>query len=103
LLVPGWTFTGLTGGGANVLKEKPAGAWEPRQVAEFLEQKMDEGKFYAICPDNDVSEDLDKRRMLWAVGDIVEERPPLSRWRSEWKEKASEGIEKTKIGSYPFT
>lgn len=53
LLVPGWTFTGLTGGGAT--KEKPEGAWAPEQVADFLYQKMGEDKFYAICPDNDVS------------------------------------------------
>ncbi|EGO57144.1 hypothetical protein NEUTE1DRAFT_84872 [Neurospora tetrasperma FGSC 2508] len=95
LLVPGWTFTGMTG--ASGQKEKPKGAWWPEQVVDYLEEKMKEGKFYAICPDNDVTEDMDKRRMVWAMGDVVENRPPLTRWRPEWKEKAEEGINKLDI------
>ena len=92
LLIPGWTFTGMTGGGNTAVRDKPAGAWEPRQVAEELEKAMEEGRFYVMCPDNDVSADLDKRRVLWGAGDLVEGRPPLSRWREDWKEKAEEGI-----------
>ncbi|KAF2760425.1 short chain dehydrogenase/reductase [Pseudovirgaria hyperparasitica] len=85
LLVPGWTYTGLTrAAGAN---EKPAGAWWPSQVAEFLYEKMAKGSFYAICPDNDVDEKTDKKRMMWAQGDIVFDRQPCSRWRSEYKEE----------------
>lgn len=95
LLVPGWAFTGLTGSGGH--KEKPEGAWWPQQVAEYLEEKMGEGKFYAICPDNDVSVEKDKKRMLWTVGDMVEGRPPLSRWRDEWKTEAEEWMEKQKV------
>ena len=95
LLVPGWTFTGLTGGGA--IKEKPAGAWAPEQVAGFLEKKMADGQFYVLCPDNDVTEDKDRRRMLWAMGDAVEGRPPLSRWREDWKDKAQKGIDDMKL------
>lgn len=38
LLVPGWTFTGLTGGG-NV-KEKPEGAWRPEQVSDRVENDI---------------------------------------------------------------
>ena len=94
LLIPGWTFTGMTGGGA---KEKPAGAWTPEQVAEFLGQKMGEGVFYVLCPDNDVSVDKDRRRMMWAVGDVVRERPPLSRWREEWKGRAEEEMAKMDV------
>lgn len=97
LLVPGWTFTGLSGNAPGTNKEKPAGAWWPSQVAEFLEQKMGEGKFYVICPDNDVTEDLDKRRMLYGVGDIVYERQPLSRWREDTKEEAAEKIKNMKL------
>lgn len=86
LLVPGWTFTGLTGSGGTT--EKPKGAWAPEQVAGFLEEKMADGVFYVICPDNDVSQERDRKRMLWTVGDIVNERPPLSRWRDGYKEDA---------------
>jgi len=91
LLVPGWVFTGLSGGGPlDAPKEKPKGAWTGEQAVEFLEKKMSEGRFYVICPDNDVSEEMDRKRMLWAVGDVVEGRPPLTRWRPEWKERAEE-------------
>ena len=76
------------------MKEKPAGAWAPEQVAGYLEQKMGEGVFYVICPDNDVSVDKDRRRMLWGVRDIVGERPPLSRWREEYKGEAEEWMAK---------
>ncbi|KLU89604.1 hypothetical protein MAPG_08575, partial [Magnaporthiopsis poae ATCC 64411] len=69
LLVPGWTFTGMTGGGAaGAGKEKPAGAWLPSQVVDYLVAKMNEGSFYVLCPDNDVSERLDRRRVLWSAG-----------------------------------
>lgn len=49
---------------------------------------MQANKFYIICPDNDVNEATDKKRMLWSVMDIVKGRPPLSRWRPEFKEEA---------------
>ncbi|KAF1969255.1 NAD(P)-binding protein [Bimuria novae-zelandiae CBS 107.79] len=90
LLVPGWTFTGLVGNTPGTTADKPAGAWSAEQVASYMEQKMADGKFYIICPDNDVSEETDKKRMLWTVGDIVNERPPLTRWREEYKKEAEE-------------
>lgn len=95
LLVPGWTFTGLTGGGAT--KEKPAGAWAPEQVADYLYQKMGEGKFWAICPDNDVDWETDRKRMMWTMGDAVFERQPLSRWREDYKEEAGRTMEGMKL------
>lgn len=94
LLVPGWTFTGLTAASG---KEKPPGAWWPEQVVDHLEKRMGEGKFYVMCPDNDVSEDTDKKRMLWSVGDIVQGRPPLTRWRDEFKQEAKEWMDKQRL------
>lgn len=84
-----------TGGGQQ--KEKPAGAWAPEQVAEYLYKKMEDGQFYIICPDNDVSEATDKKRMLWSAGDVVKGRPPLSRWREEWKSEAEETMSKMEV------
>jgi len=102
LLVPGWTFTGLSGnkpfvGEGAEKKEKPKGAWSSEQVVEFLEVKMSEGKFYVICPDNDVSEETDKKRMLWTANDAVQGRPPLTRWREEYKEEAEQWMNNVKI------
>lgn len=62
LLVPGWTFTGLTNGGNSTTK--PDGAWAPEQVADFLYKKMGEGKFYVMCPDNDVEWETDRKRFV---------------------------------------
>ncbi|WP_428377089.1 SDR family NAD(P)-dependent oxidoreductase [Lichenicoccus sp.] len=77
LLIPGFVFTGLT---ANGRTEKPAAAWTPEQTVDFMLAAIEAGDFYILCPDNDVDRPTDERRMLWAMGDIVQNRPPLSRW-----------------------
>ena len=83
LLIPGFVFTDLTRGSRT---EKPAGAWTTEQTAEFLFQSLERGDFYILCPDNDVSRELDEKRMAWAIGDIIENRPPLSRWHPDYAE-----------------
>jgi NAD(P)-dependent dehydrogenase (short-subunit alcohol dehydrogenase family) len=82
LLVPGSTFTGMTRGGRT---EKPPGAWTPDQVVDMLIAGMNQGDFYIICPDNDVTRETDNKRMLWATQDITRNRPPLSRWHPDYK------------------
>ncbi len=81
LLIPGFVFTGLTARGRA---EKPQGAWTPAQTIEFMIERIGAGDFYILCPDNDVPRHVDERRILWAAGDIVENRPPLSRWVPEY-------------------
>ena len=81
LLVPGWTHTGLT---ARDGGEKPAGAWWPDQVVDMMLEATGRGDFYIICPDNDVTWETDRKRILWAAGDIAENRPPLSRWHPDY-------------------
>ena len=83
LLIPGFVFTDLTRGSRT---EKPTGAWTPEQTAEFLFQSLERGDFYILCPDNDVSRELDEKRMAWAIGDGIENRPPLSRWHPDYAE-----------------
>lgn len=83
LLIPGFVFTDLTRGSRT---EKPTGAWTPEQTVEFLFQSLKRGDFYILCPDNDVSRELDEKRMAWAIGDIIENRPPLSRWHPDYTE-----------------
>lgn len=80
LLIPGFVFTGLTAKGRT---EKPAGAWTAEQTVDFMLARLEDGDFYILCPDNDVPRALDEKRMLWAAGDIVENRPPLSRWHPD--------------------
>lgn len=83
LLIPGFVFTGLTAQGRT---EKPNGAWTPEQTVDFMLERLSSGDFYILCPDNDVDRATDERRILWAAGDIVENRPPLSRWHPDHAE-----------------
>ncbi|KAF5229610.1 hypothetical protein FANTH_14119 [Fusarium anthophilum] len=97
LLVPGWTFTGLGGGSPSSQRPKPPAAWTPEQVADFMEDRMSKGDFYIICPDNEVTEEMDRKRILWSAGDIVHRRPALSRWRSEFKDQVSDWMAKPDV------
>lgn len=83
LLIPGYTFTGMTARSA----EKPPAAWSADQVAGFMLERLAQGDFYILCPDNDVSRDVDEKRMAWAMGDVIENRPALSRWHPDWKQR----------------
>jgi hypothetical protein len=51
---------------------------------------MSAGDFYIICPDNDVTRDIDNRRILWAAEDIICNRPALSRWHPDHRDKFAE-------------
>ncbi len=84
LLVPGFTYTGLI---KARIPEKPPAAWTPEQVADELLTRMDSGDFYVICPDNDVSVEMDNARMQWNLDDVVRNRPALSRWHDDYKEE----------------
>ncbi|MCX5517119.1 SDR family NAD(P)-dependent oxidoreductase [Kaistia defluvii] len=84
LLIPGFVWSYLTKGDRT---EKPAAAWTPEQTVDFMLASLDRGDFYILCPDNDVDRATDEKRILWAAGDIVENRPPLSRWHKDFGDK----------------
>jgi NAD(P)-dependent dehydrogenase (short-subunit alcohol dehydrogenase family) len=86
LLVPGFTFTGI-GGGPRPASEKPPGAWTPDQVIDYMLPAIERGEFYILCPDNMVTREVDEKRMAWSAEDMIRNRPPLSRWRSEFKDE----------------
>ena len=87
LLVPGFTYTGMV---KKFIADKPPGAWLPEQVVEFMVESIGNGDFYILCPDNDVDRETDNKRMEWAMGDIIHNRPPLSRWHSEFQQSYEE-------------
>jgi hypothetical protein len=84
LLIPGFVFTGLTAKGRA---EKPEGAWTPEQTVDFMIERLGQGDFYILCPDNEVARSLDEKRIAWAAQDIIENRPPLSRWHPDYGER----------------
>jgi len=94
LMIPGHVFTGLTARGRA---ERPAGAWTPEQTVDFMIERLEAGDFYILCPDNDVPRQLDERRILWAAGDIVENRPALSRWHPDHADAFAAWI-KSRVG-----
>ncbi len=81
LLIPGWTTTGD-------MAHRP-GAWLPEQVVDRMLAGLAAGDFYILCPDDETTEEMDRKRILWAAGDVAENRPPLSRWHPDWKERAA--------------
>ncbi|MET3759891.1 SDR family NAD(P)-dependent oxidoreductase [Sphingomonas sp. UYEF23] len=83
LLVPGFTFTGMTRPG---ITEKPEGAWTPEQVVALMLERLAMGDFYIVCPDNETTSEQDSKRIAWAAGDVTENRPALSRWHPDWKD-----------------
>jgi len=113
LLVPGWVNTSIMLKSIRAEKlakgepfdastvffheEKPAqGAWMPQQAVDFMIQELDKGKFYIICPDNDVDRETDNLRMTWTMQDITEDRPPLSRWHPDYTDKFAAFVEANK-------
>jgi NAD(P)-dependent dehydrogenase (short-subunit alcohol dehydrogenase family) len=88
LLVPGFTFTGLTRAA-----EKPAAAWTADQVIDFMLESLARGDFYILCPDNEVTRAMDEKRLQWTADDIIRNRPALSRWRPEFAEAFARHME----------
>jgi NAD(P)-dependent dehydrogenase (short-subunit alcohol dehydrogenase family) len=87
LFVPGFTYTGMI---ARRIPEKPAAAWTSEQTVDHLIKHMSDGDFYILCPDNDVSPERDRRRVEWAVGDVIQNRPALSRWHPAFADAFAE-------------
>jgi len=82
LLIPGFTYTGMM---KRHFATKPAGAWDPVQVADALFAGLAAGSFYILCEDDETPRVLDEKRILWSAGDIVHDRPALSRWHPDHK------------------
>jgi NAD(P)-dependent dehydrogenase (short-subunit alcohol dehydrogenase family) len=82
LLIPGFTYTGMTARGRA---EKPAGAWTAYQVVDFMLSAFGRGDFYILCPDNDVTRAMDEKRIQWNTDDLIKNRPALSRWHPDYE------------------
>lgn len=89
LMIPGWVHTGLT---AAQGAPKPDGAWSADEAVAFMLDHLAAGDFYILCPDNEVSRALDERRIAWAAGDLIENRPPLSRWHPDFADRFRESL-----------
>ncbi|PKR88202.1 short-chain dehydrogenase [Pleomorphomonas diazotrophica] len=91
LLIPGWTFTGMTA--SDPAAQKPDGAWHAVEVVDFMLAGLAKGDFYILCPDNETPRRLDEKRMAWAIGDVIYNRPALSRWHPDYNDAFARYIE----------
>ncbi len=89
LLIPGFTYTGMTG-----VAEKPASAWTSEQVVTFLLESLSRGDFYVLCPDGAVDRKTDELRMQWSMDDLIKNRPALSRWHPDFEAEFAEYMKK---------
>lgn len=92
LLIPGFVYTGLAR--ARGVTEKPEGAWTPEETVGLMLERMGQGDFYILCPDNETSLEQDRRRIAWAAGDVIENRPALSRWHPDFKDAFAEHMKR---------
>jgi NAD(P)-dependent dehydrogenase (short-subunit alcohol dehydrogenase family) len=81
LLIPGFVYTGMM---KPHLPQQPAAAWTPAQTVDFMLERIDVGDFYLLCPDGEVTRAMDEKRIEWAAGDLIHNRPALSRWHPDY-------------------
>lgn len=87
LFVPGYTWTPMNAAHKPKGSAKPDEAWTADQLLSYFENRFRAGDFYILCPDNVVTPEIDAMRVRWAADDIAENRPALSRWHPEWRER----------------
>jgi len=75
----------LTGDDDAGLETKPDGAWTPQESILYMLDRVRQGEFYIIGPDNETPKEVDQLRIIWSAGDVAEGRPPMSRWHEDYQ------------------
>lgn len=83
LLVPGFVYSNMI---KKFIPEKPEFAWTCEQTVDYFLGRLKQQDFYIVCPDGEVTEDMDRKRVLWGARDIVDNRPALSRWHPDYQD-----------------
>lgn len=83
LMVPGYTWTPMNFPEMNDASEKPEAPWTAGQLVDYVLGRLQDEDFYILCPDNDVTPEMDAKRIRWAADDMVLNRPALSRWHPD--------------------
>lgn len=87
LLIPGYTYTPMNFPEMAKSSAKPEAPWTAEQVADRMVESMARGEFYLFCEDNEVTRELDQRRMQWSADDMIKNRPALSRWHPAYADQ----------------
>lgn len=83
LLVPGFVYTPMI---SRFIPQKPPFAATAEETVDFMMDRLGDGDFYIICPDNETPRSLDEKRIQWTADDIIKNRPALSRWHPDYEE-----------------
>lgn len=86
LLVPGYTWTPMNFPDADFSKPetKPEAPWSAEELMDYFAEELEKGSFYMLAGDNEVTPELDRRRIQWAADDLIQNRPALSRWHPDY-------------------
>lgn len=87
LLIPGYTYTPMNFPEMAKSSAKPESPWTADQVADRMVESMARGEFFLFCEDNEVTRELDQRRMQWSADDMIKNRPALSRWHPAYADE----------------
>lgn len=91
LFVPGFVYSDMI---KKFLPEKPEFAWTCEQTVDYFLQRLANDDFYIVCPDGEVTEDMDRKRILWGAMDVVNNRPALSRWQGDYTDEFAAHMDK---------
>ena len=84
LLIPGFVYTPMI---SAHIPEKPGFAWTAEETVDFMLERLDDGDFYILCPDNEATRAVDEKRIQWNADDIIKNRPALSRWHPDYADR----------------
>ncbi len=82
LLIPGFVYTPMV---SAFIPDKPPFAATAEETVSFMMDRLENGDFYILCPDNETPRTLDEKRVQWTADDIIKNRPALSRWHPEFE------------------
>lgn len=95
LFVPGYTWTPMNFPDTDFSRDiKPEAPWSVEQLVDYFMARLMNEDFYILCPDNEVTSEMDAKRIRWAMDDMIQNRPALSRWHPNWKSRFAEWMKK---------
>ncbi|MEM0986842.1 MAG: SDR family NAD(P)-dependent oxidoreductase [Pseudomonadota bacterium] len=90
LLIPAFVYTPMV---ARFIPEKPPFAATAEETVAFMLDRLKDGDFYILCPDNETPRALDEKRIQWTADDLIKNRPALSRWHPDYEAEYKAFIE----------
>ncbi|MEM0987128.1 MAG: SDR family NAD(P)-dependent oxidoreductase [Pseudomonadota bacterium] len=91
LLIPGFVYTPMV---SAFVPQKPPFAATAEETVAFMLERLVDGDFYIVCPDNETPRALDEKRVQWTADDIIKNRPALSRWHPDFEAEYKAFVDK---------